>query len=81
MKTERRSKRTASAPLYDEQGRTRQVEEFTEEMRVQYLDGTWSEWKISRVWYMSGATPVNLLDDGSFQLAHPPSRLTPTRPD
>lgn len=47
------------------------------QLRVQYLDATWSEWQVESINFNWGRIPLNLLEDGDWETVEPsPRRLT-----
>lgn len=77
MNPQRRTHRAGPVPMTDAAGNEHGVFCETTERREQFLDGTWGEWVVTRRRFYCSASPVNKLDDGSFELA---STGTPIRP-
>lgn len=74
---DRDNKLTSQWTVVTDDGTQGELREYTEFIRVQYVDGSWSEPQPGLRRLFFGRIPVNLLEDGSWETAEsPPRRLT-----
>lgn len=80
MTTERKTEQQKPVTMYDQAGKAYTVTCSVKFMRVQTLDGAWTDWQQTTKAFMCGAVPVNQLDDGWFELLNPSTRIRPRQP-